>query len=93
MTVRETYAPYALRSTRTCAPSPRRLRVSSRLSCQLTVRCCVEKRVDRARIAHGMHDVIGHSVSVMVVQAGGIHQVVRTDPAAAEGVRGWRTLR
>ncbi len=39
---------------------------------------------ERARIAHEMHDVIAHSVSVMVVQAGGIQQVIRKDPGAAE---------
>jgi signal transduction histidine kinase len=40
-------------------------------------------RTERARIARELHDVIAHSLSLMVVQAGAAHDLVRRDPERA----------
>jgi signal transduction histidine kinase len=64
--------------TRTLADEAARLELDRDLRAQAAV------GEERARIAREMHDVVAHTMAIMVVQAGGARSVLARDPAAAE---------
>jgi signal transduction histidine kinase len=64
--------------TRTLADEAARLELDRDLRAQAAV------GEERTRIAREMHDVVAHTMAIMVVQAGGARRVLDRDPAAAE---------
>jgi signal transduction histidine kinase len=56
---------------------------AERLDSERELRARTAAHGERARIARELHDVIAHSVSVMVIQAGGARIVMASDPERA----------
>jgi signal transduction histidine kinase len=57
---------------------------AERLDAEREQRALVAAFSERTRIARELHDVIAHSVSVMVIQAGGARTVMDSEPERAE---------
>lgn len=57
---------------------------AEQLDAQRELRAQAAAHKERTRIARELHDVIAHSVSVMVIQAGGARVVMDSDPERAE---------
>jgi signal transduction histidine kinase len=78
--------PYALgRMTRARAAGERASReAAERLDAARDASARAAAYGERARIARELHDVIAHSVSVMVIQAGGARLVMDEEPERAE---------
>src|ERR1700704_2516910 len=58
---------------------------ASRLATEQRLSLAVAQAQERARLARELHDVVAHSVSLMVVQAGAARQVVERTPDSAIG--------
>jgi histidine kinase len=73
---------YAVRSGRTVAERlERRAERAEAMSAAERERAVTE---ERARIAREMHDVVAHTMSVVVVQTGAARQVLRSEPERTE---------
>jgi signal transduction histidine kinase len=59
-------------------------REAERIDAELDVRADSAVSEERVRIARELHDVIAHSVSIMVIQAGGARLVMDSSPERAE---------
>jgi len=57
---------------------------AERLDAERELRVAVAAAGERARLAREIHDVIAHSVSVMVIQAGGARTVMDREPPRAD---------
>ncbi len=75
---------YAVRSGRLVAARlERRAERAEAMSAAERERAVAE---ERARIAREMHDVVAHTMSVVVVQTGAARQVLRSQPERSEGM-------
>lgn len=65
-------------------------RLTAELAQERLAHAAAAATAERARIARELHDVISHSVTVMVVQAGAAEQLLPTDGPATEQLRAIR---
>jgi signal transduction histidine kinase len=65
-----------------------RIRAGQSRAAMLAAEREVAAEQERTRIARDMHDVVAHSLAVVVAQADGARYAARTDPAAAEEALG-----
>ncbi|GAA1638385.1 sensor histidine kinase [Georgenia ruanii] len=61
-------------------------RLARELECEREERANEARDAERSRIAREMHDVLAHTVSVVVVQLGAVERIVESDPATARSV-------
>jgi len=61
---------------------------AERLEVERDQQARIATAAERTRIAREMHDIVAHSLSVIIAQADGGRYVVRQDPAAGERVLG-----
>ena len=61
---------------------------AERLEVERDQQARIATSAERTRIAREMHDIVAHSLSVIIAQADGGRYVVRQDPAAGERVLG-----
>jgi signal transduction histidine kinase len=73
---------YAVRSNRLAAASSERRAARAEAETEAERQRAVVE--ERARIAREMHDVVGHTISVVVVQAGAARQLVHVEPERSE---------
>jgi signal transduction histidine kinase len=92
-------APFPMAVVALCWLGGRNVRARTKLAAELheaAARAAEEREAraaravaeERRRIAREMHDVVAHSISVMVVQAGGARSILPLDAARAEQAAG-----
>ncbi|WP_433370599.1 histidine kinase dimerization/phosphoacceptor domain-containing protein [Streptosporangium sp. CA-115845] len=61
-------------------------RLARELEHEREERACEARDAERSRIAREMHDVLAHTISVVVVQLGAVERIVESDPGTARSM-------